>query len=149
MKSKFVFVSGAAKGHVNPMIGVAQTLVERGHEVTWLCFPVSSEQFQRAGLRAISILEESPPFDFPVDGEGLVQTFADEKRLNSWLRKLLIEAVEPALEQTRRHLRELNPDVVVFDPMLFVAAIASHLEGKVHVGLSSGLNPVTPEHFEA
>ncbi|RYZ71283.1 MAG: glycosyltransferase [Proteobacteria bacterium] len=33
--------------------------------------------------------------------------------------------------------------------MLFVAAIASHLEGKVHVGLSSGLNPVTPEHFEA
>lgn len=142
-------MSGAAKGHVNPMVGVAQELVSRGHDVTWLCFPQVSDQFARAGVKAVSILENVPPMDFPVSGEPLVQTFGDSKRLNKWLRTLLLDVVEPSLESARRVLRAANPDVVAFDPMLFVAALASSLENRIHVGLSSGLNPVTPEGFEA
>ncbi len=143
----FIFISGTAKGHVNPLIGVAQELKLRGHSVCWLCIPHKNEQIEKGGIEAVSLFDSYAESKIPLAGQALAEVIGDSEQLTQWLRALLITPTELTVPYLQNKLRELGPDIVLFDPMLFSAPIACYLEGIKHIGISSGLNPVTPANF--
>jgi MGT family glycosyltransferase len=146
-------VSGVEKGHVNPMVGVAQWLARLGHHVTWLCIPSASEQVRRAGIDCVGLQNgladasaakapETPPL--ATSGPALAALIRQPGALRQWIRALLLDVVPSQIEPCRQQLRQLRPDLVALDPMLYQAVIAAHLERLPWVSLSSSLNPVTP-----
>ena len=135
------------KGHVNPMVGVAQWLLHDGHNVGWCCIPVPSPQVAMLGVEVVSVDGLPVPADFPTDGPALAQLVRDPVALLVWIRRLLLESVPAQIEPIRSTLGKWKPDAIALDPMLYGAIIAAHLEHIPYAGISSSLNPVTPDDF--
>ena len=147
--SRVLFATIPEKGHVNPLVGVAQHLERRGHVRAFAAAADLGEHLRRAGLAARSIVLDAPPLP-----EGFVtrgRAFADKIRepawLRAWIKALLIDAVEGQLPAVAAAIRSERPDVVVTDPMLYAAVLAAEIEGVPWAGVSSSLNPVTPEDW--
>jgi len=61
----------------------------------------------------------------------------------------LLETVDDEVEGLRALLRAHGIDVLVVDPMYYAAIIAAQCEGIPWAGVSSSLNPVTPNHWRS
>jgi len=144
--ARLLLVSTAEKGHLHPLVGVAQHLRQAGHTVGWLCLPRAPPQVVRCGAEPLELPGEPEP---GVRG-GLAFTalVRDPLGLRSWIQGLLLDAVPAQVEPMRRLLRAWRPDAVGLDPMLYGAVIAAEREGLPYLGISSSLNPVTPEDWE-
>jgi len=146
--SRVLLVTTPEKGHVNPMAGVARWLLRSGHATAWLCLPEPSEQVNRLGVEQLRLsLPVSGP-DLPMRGERIARIVRDPPALAAWIRALLLDAVPVLIEPVREAIRRWRPDVIGLDPMLYAAIIAAHLEHVPYVGISSSLNPVTPDSFD-
>ncbi|MBZ0120555.1 MAG: glycosyltransferase, partial [Sandaracinaceae bacterium] len=140
-------VTSRERGHVHPIVGVAQELALRGHEVGWCFLPSAPEGAELTGARAVDITSSNVTPGV-TGGAELASLLRDPPRLRAWIRALLIEGAEPLIEPVREAIRRFDPDVVAPDPMLYGAILAAHLEGRPWTSLSSSLNPVTPRNFD-
>jgi zeaxanthin glucosyltransferase len=139
---RFLFTVIPEKGHVNPMIGPAMRLQERGHHVAFHAPRDISAQLRAAGLMQLdSGAAPVPPSDLN-RGAFFAEKVLDQHWLRGWIKKMLVDEVPDQIEPMRRALRDWQPDVVVTDPMLYAAAIAAALEGVPWVAVSNSLNPV-------
>jgi MGT family glycosyltransferase len=144
-----LLVTSPEKGHLNPMMGVAQWLHRDGHHVGWLCLPEPSPQLARAGV-PIEVVEAHlppPPPGAPelvVGGEALARLVRDEAALRSWIRTLLLDLVPAQIEPVRAAVRGFRPDVIALDGMQYAAVIAAHLEQVPYAGISSALTLLEP-----
>jgi MGT family glycosyltransferase len=146
--SRLLLVSTPEKGHVNPLVGVAQWCRRAGHHVGWLAIPRPSEQIRTLGVEPLGLPEDAEVPEHVTGGEQLARIARDPIALRGWIRRLLLDAVPGQVEPVRRVLRAFRPDAVGLDPMLYQAAIAAHLEAIPWLGISSSLNPITPESIE-
>ena len=144
--ARFLVMSTAEKGHLNPLVGVAQWLERLGHELVWLCIPAPAEQLSLLGFQAIGLDGDAPPH--VTSGPELARLVRSGDGLRRWIRSLLLDAVPSQIEPVRAVLRDVRPAALALDPMLYQGVIAAHLEGIPWLGVSSSLNPVTPRDLD-
>jgi MGT family glycosyltransferase len=98
-------------GHAFPAIALGRELAARGHDVTLESWSKWREHAEREGMRFAAAPEYHV---FPTEGRAL---------------KPYVAAVRASAE-TRRLIRELDPEVVVADILTVAAALAAELEGR-------------------
>lgn len=148
---KILIVTIPEKGHINPMIGVAQHLQQAGFELAFFSQVNISEQLQAAGLHqqvyydtsAVNIDES-----FVTRGKEFVEKLQDLAWLRNWIRTLLIDAVPAQVKLLQQVVEDFQPAVIVADPMVYAAAIVADRLQIPWAGVSSSLNPVTPDGWE-
>jgi len=137
------------RGHIHPFLGAAQAIVDRDARVSfWAPRDVGPL------LSPLGFTDASAPLGAGAPaaehrGEAFAELIADRERLRAWIRTMLVDTVEPAIEPLRAHLRASRPDVVVIDPMFYAAAIAAHEERIPWLGLSTSLNPCIRDDVES
>lgn len=145
--ARIVLMSTMEKGHVNPVVGVAQWLRRMGHTVGWLCIPHPEEQVLKLDVEVLPFNPPPPP-ELPTRGEEIAALVRDNERLRPWLKTLLLDAVPAQIEPVRQSLRNWRPDLVALDPMLYQGVIAARAEGIPLATISSSLNPATPASLD-
>src|SRR5262245_66671101 len=118
----------AEKGHLNPMVGVAQWLMRDGNHVGWLTIPEPAAAVAGLGVEVVPLPHVAPAPPLVTGGEELARLVLDRDRLRAWIRTLMLDAVPGQIEPVRAALRGFRPDVVALDGMLYQGAIAAHLE---------------------
>lgn len=142
---RILFISIPEKGHLNPMIGPAVHLQKRGHTVAFFAGRNVSSQLQRAGLEYVP---EMLSFEEPASenrGDQFARQIRDREWLRGWIKRLLVDAAEAQVQPLRSVIRNFRPDIIVTDPMIYAAIIASHEERIPWVAMSNSLNPVLDE----
>ena len=136
------------KGHLNPYIGPAQALQALGAEVTFHAAADISAQLRAAGIERFVCPRTPAPGDTH-RGAAFAERVRDAAWLRQWIRTLLVDAAEDAIEPLRAVIREIRPDIVAIDPMVYAAAIACDLEGVPWAAVSNSLNPVLPDELDS
>jgi zeaxanthin glucosyltransferase len=139
---RFLFISIPEKGHLNPMIGPAAHLRDRGHVVAFFADRDVSGQLRRAGLEVVPEMAAQPAPLAENRGDVFAHQVRDREWLRDWIKRLLVEEAEFQVEPLRAIIRRFRPDVVVTDPMIYGAVIAAHEEKLPWVAMSNSLNPV-------
>ncbi|XXF81245.1 glycosyltransferase [Myxococcaceae bacterium GXIMD 01537] len=117
--ANIVIVPENLTGCINPTLGLARKLVQRGHRVTFMCRPDLEERIRRQGFEFAPMLEELYPkgsFEqekrHEAEGGGFLKRIAgNARRRNELFRQGYFERVT----------RPLAPDLFIVD-----AALASH-----------------------
>jgi len=136
------------KGHLNPYIGPAQALQAAGAEVTFHAPADISAQLAAAGIAQFVGPRTPPPGDTH-RGPAFAERVRDAAWLRGWIKALLVDAAEEAIEPLRAVIRQTRPDVVAIDPMVYAAAIACELEGVPWAAISNSLNPALPDSLDS
>ncbi|MBO4225250.1 glycosyltransferase [Bradyrhizobium neotropicale] len=118
---KVLIASTPATGHLNPLLAVARGLIDERHEVTFLTGSVLRSRVEAigAGFRA---LPAGADFDLRVMDEVVpeLKTIAPGPQ---WLRiameRLFVDAIPAQHAGLQLALRDVRPDVVVGDDMIF------------------------------
>ena len=145
---RVLLASSPEKGHVNPLLAVAQHLVRAGHHVGWLTLPEPSHELAAHGIEVLRLPGHVPAPAHVTGGEELARLVRDEATLRRWIRSLLIEAVPAQVAPVRQVLRAFRPDRLALDGMQYGAVIAAHLEGLPWVGVSSALTLLEPSGLD-
>lgn len=132
------------RGHFNPLLGPAAALERQGVEVVWGVAADIREELRHVGAQQVLTPDDAAPPSPSLRGAALSEIIADPPALRSWIRALLVDAQPQLVEPFRRMIREVRPQVVAIDTMVYAAAIAAELEGVPWVGWSTSLNPVIP-----
>lgn len=122
---RFLFVVPPMTGHVNPTIGVAARLVERGHRVAW----AGHEPLLRAVLGPDAQV-------FPCDVPPSTATWSDrssEVRSMKSIKVMWEQLLEPLAHSmvpgVRAAVEEFGPDVVVADQQALAGALVAGERG--------------------
>jgi zeaxanthin glucosyltransferase len=143
--SRILIATSPEKGHLNPMIGVAQWLRRLGHAVGWLCIPEPAPQLAKLGVEVLHLPRpEAPAPAIETGGEALARLVLDEVALGKWIRGLLIDAVPALLEPVRQTVRDFRPDLMALDGMQYAAVLAAQGLGIPWAGVSSALSLLEP-----
>ncbi len=118
---KVLIASTPATGHLNPLLAVARGLIDEQHDVTFLTGSVLRPRVEAigAGFRA---LPAGADFDLRVMDEVVpeLKTIAPGPQ---WLRiameRLFVDAIPAQHAGLQLALRDVRPDVVVGDDMIF------------------------------
>ena len=145
---RVMLMTSAEKGHLNPMVGVAQWLMDDGHDVGWLVIPEPAAQLETLGVEVVTL--EGPPEAPPLvtGGEALARLVLDAEALRGWIRMLLLEAVPGQVDGVRAAIRGFRPDVMALDGMLYQGVIAAQAEGIPYAGVSSALTLLEPPELD-
>lgn len=146
---RVLLISSAEKGHLNPMVGVAQWLMRDGHHVGWLTVPEPAPQLRALGVEVVTLPGGPPAPPLVTGGAALARLVLDERALGDWIRRLLLDAVPGQIEPARRAMRGFQPDVVALDGMVYQGVLAAHLEGLPWAGISSALTLLEPPEVDS
>ncbi|MBU1537285.1 glycosyltransferase [Myxococcota bacterium] len=142
------FATIPEKGHLNPMIGTAQYLQEMGEQVIFTAPKDMSAQLEKAGLNFDTSLVMNMD-SRPTQGKELVDLIKDPQSLDQWIRQLLLADLTPQVNAYTEYYKNLSPDVVVVDPLLYAPVIAAHSLNIPWVALSNSLNPVINDQMKS
>jgi zeaxanthin glucosyltransferase len=140
---RILLASTKERGHLNPMIPVAQALRRRGHHVGWLCLPTAPANPPPIDIDWVTAKLPTGP-EMATDGEELAALVRQPRLLADWIRTLLLDAVPMQLNPLQQAIEAFRPDVIGTDPMLYGVVLGCHRLKLPWVGISSSLNPVTP-----
>lgn len=146
--TRILFCVIPEKGHLNPYIGPAQALQALGADVAFHAAADISPQLRAAGIDRFVGPQASPPGDTH-RGAAFAERIRDAAWLRQWIKSLLVDAAADAIEPLRTTIRDLQPDVVAIDPMVYAAAIACELEGVPWAAVSNSLNPALPDDLDS
>lgn len=142
----------ASKGHLNPLVGVVQWLMSRGHQVSWLPLPAAFGPADRAQLADVGVeVVEPPPLPpgaLPSHAELNVISM-DPTRIWEAYRAFLLDPVPHLLPEIDALLRRLRPDIALIDTMAYTGIIACEQAGVPWVGACAGLKLLHPPGFSA
>lgn len=120
-------------GHVRPLLTVAGTLVEHGHDVT--CYFGST--FEVAARRAgADVLPMTDGLDY--DENSVERVFGERpknpvKRIAHDIAQIFVASAPPYLRDLRRFADDWRPDVLVSDTAHLPSALLAELEGIPYV----------------
>lgn len=147
--SRILFTSIPEKGHLNPMIGPAAHLRDRGHTVAFYASRDVSAQLREAKLAAVTEMITQPPPSGDNRGDVFARQVCDRDWLRIWIKGILVEAAEEQISPLRNVIRNFKPDIIVTDPMIYAAIIAAHEENLPWVALSNSLNPTLDDSVKS
>lgn len=128
--ARFLLLTGAAAGHVNPVMQIARKLVGRGHEVVWITGRRYQEKVESTGARFHPFPAESDPgmmeiYEFfPEYGKlkGLAQT-------KYMFKHMCIDRCPGMLETIDTVLADFPADVLVGDTVVWAPYVKSLMGG--------------------
>lgn len=147
---KILIVTIPEKGHINPMTGVAQHLQQMGYQLGFFSQVDITPQLRKAGLEGPVFFDPEPVNidpQFITKGADFVEKLADKAWLRQWIKTLLIDAVPHQVQLLEKVVQEFAPAVIVTDPMVYAAALVAHAHNIPWAGISSSLNPITPDDW--
>ncbi|MBS7529630.1 glycosyltransferase family 1 protein [Hazenella sp. IB182353] len=134
--------NGNSRGHMNPLISVAQQLVAWGHRVHWLALPHNMpvdvvKQLTSDGIEVI----DSPPLSServkkPAE---LAKLALDTEKNWQAYQSFLLDPIEEQLDETMKKIKAIQPDVIALDTIVYTGKIAAHLLHVPYVGICAGL----------
>jgi len=141
----------ASKGHLNPLIGVAQHVGRQGHEVAWMSLPRSmgaedSAQVRSAGTAILptpTLVEDIIP-----SAQELSRLALDPKRVWEAYRSFLLAPVPQLLDALCLTIQKFAPDAIAVDCMTYVGIIAAHRLGVPYLGVCAGLKILKDGPFQ-
>ena len=134
---RILFSSTSGAGHVGPLLPVARSFAERGHEVLFLIAPAGRHIPAEAGFA----VHEAPPPD-PERDRVLQEAIRQDPKARTVLinrdffGRLCTEATLPAAEEL---CASWKPDLVVHEPCDYASPIAADRAGIPHVQVAIGL----------
>ena len=134
---RILFSSTAGAGHVGPLLPVARSFADRGHEVLFLIAPAGRRIPAEAGFA----VHEAPPPD-PEQDRVLQEAIQQDPKARTVLinrdffGRLCTEATLPAAEEL---CSSWKPDLVVHEPCDYASPIAANRAGIPHVQVAIGL----------
>ena len=147
--TRILFVVIPEKGHINPYIGVAQKLRQRGCEVAFYAAHDISGQLGAAGLDGfLGEFTKGPPPDHN-RGAFFAERVRDEQWLRAWIQELLVDNVSQQVAGLNEIVKEFRPSLIVTDPMAYQAGIVAEQNKCKWVAVSNSLNPVLNEEIES
>ncbi len=146
--TRILFCVIPEKGHLHPYIGPAQALQDAGVEVVFHAAADISRQLAAAGLHRFAGPPDAPA-ETPHRGAGFAERVRDPAWLRDWIKMLLVDLAADAVDPLRAVIRDVRPDAVAIDPMVYAAAIACELEGVPWAAVSNSLNPVLPDGLDS
>ena len=144
---KIIFAVHPEKGHVNPMIGTAQALVDLGHSVSVVATGDIEAQIQAAGLsfhRDLVGAAEAPP-----SGRELVEFIEKRENMVQFLEIGFIQMAEKQVSAYAEFFAQAKPDLLIIDPMNYAAILAAEVRNIPWVGVSSSLTSVLPDNLRS
>jgi zeaxanthin glucosyltransferase len=142
----------ASKGHLNPLVGVVQHLMARGHRVSWLPLPAAAGPADRGQLTDVGVeVVDTPvlPAGILAGPRQLASVARDPARVWAAYHSFLLAPVPHQLDAVGALLRRLRPDVALIDTMSYTGIIACELAGVPWVGACAGLKLVHPPGFSS
>lgn len=152
MKRRVLFVVIPEKGHINPMIGVAQCMYKMNTDVAFFSQVDVSNQLKKANIfcKCYSPLKNPKiPDDLMVHGEDFAIKLKDKIWMQKWIKALLIDSVPNLVLELERVIKKFKPDIIVSDPMIYATAIVAENKNIPWVGISNSLNPLTPKAWKS
>jgi MGT family glycosyltransferase len=128
--SRFLLTTGTGTGHVNPVLPLARTLVERGHEVTWITGRAYGAKVEATGARF-------HPFPEAIDTSlvGVYEFFPEYAALKGlaqtryMLKHLFLDPCSVELETIESVLQQFPADVLVSDVAILAPYFRSETRG--------------------
>jgi MGT family glycosyltransferase len=137
--ARFLFASTPIEGHSSSPLSVMERLVGSGHEVTWLAGSAYAERGRRLGVRHLPFSHWTDysghdPFDFfpqlrGRSGVGLIK---------AGFRDVFIQEARNQVLDIEAALDDTGADVLVADPLVFGAPLASERRGIPYAGIGDG-----------
>jgi len=147
---RVLFITIPEKGHLNPLIGIAQYIRSKGYTIAFYSQADISTQLSSAGIDCKTFkpkVSNSIPSGFITKGADFALKIKNKEWLRDWIKTLLIDLVPSQLMDIQAVIKQYDPQVVVCDPMVYAGAIASETLGIPWVGVSNSLNPLTPSDW--
>ena len=141
----------ASKGHLNPLIGVAQHVRGQGHEVAWMSLPRSMGADDSAQVRAAgAAILPTPALAGAVipSGEELSRLALDPERVWEAYRSFMLTPVPPLLDSVCLAIRTFAPDAIAVDCMAYAGIIAAHRLAVPYLGVCAGLKILKAGPFQ-
>lgn len=132
----------ASKGHLNPLIGVAQHVRCRGHEVGWMSLPRAMGEDDSSQVRATgATIVPTPTLADAIipSGRELSRLALDPERVWEAYRSFLLAPVPHLLDAVCEAIRAFAPDAIAVDCMTYVGIIAAHRLEIPYLGVCAGL----------
>ncbi len=149
MSLRVLFTVIPEKGHIHPLLGVAQELQERGHTVAFHAPADIRPQLARAGIARFLGPDTLPPPPDANRGAEFAARVRDAAWLRGWIEELLVSRAPAAVPPLEQAMERFRPDLVVTDPMVYAAALAAHRRGLPWVAVSNSLNPALSDEMES
>ena len=134
---RILFSSTAGAGHTGPLLPVARSFADRGHEVLFLLPAVGRRVADDAGFA----VHEAPPPD-PEQDREIQRAIERDPRARTvlinrdYFGRLCTEATLPAAEEL---CASWKPDLVVHEPCDYASPLAAHRAGIPHLQVAIGL----------
>lgn len=155
---RILFATYSEKSHLFSMVPLAWAFRAAGHEVRVASNPELEESITRTGLTAVSVGHDHdlwrvlrsvlgatrwaqvPPFDvadLPSEQLSWDPLKSGYEMIVPWWLRLINEAIGADLVE---YCRWWRPDLVVWEPTTYVAAVAAEAVGAAHVRLTLGVD---------
>jgi UDP:flavonoid glycosyltransferase YjiC (YdhE family) len=130
---RVLFVAIPERGHMNPLIAVAQRLERAGHEVAFFAHGDIASMLAAAGLAArLSTLPDARP----AQRKGALR-HGDVVWLARWFEIGIANVLRDAmLDATARAIDEFRPDVMAIDPLAYHGVVVADARAIPWAGLS-------------
>ena len=134
---RILFCSTAGAGHTGPLLPVARSFADRGHEVLFLLPAAGRRVADDAGFA----VHEAPPPD-PEQDREIQRAIERDPRARTvlinrdYFGRLCTEATLPAAEELCANWK---PDLVVHEPCDYASPLAAHRAGIPHLQVAIGL----------
>jgi UDP:flavonoid glycosyltransferase YjiC (YdhE family) len=132
----------ASKGHLNPLVGVAQYVRRAGHEVGWLSLPAAMGPGDAGQVRAAGAVVLRGP-DVPEGvirgGPELSRLALDPARASEAYRSFLLDPLPHLVGPVGAVVRGFAPEAIAVDCMCYGGILAAHRLGVPYLGVCAGL----------
>lgn len=152
MNKRILFVVIPEKGHINPMIGVAQCLYKKQINIAFFSQIDISNQLKKAGINCkcyTPVTIPNIPDELIAHGEIFAEKIKDKIWMQKWIKTLLIDSIPSLVEELNQVVNLFNPNIIVSDPMVYATAIVAENKNIPWAGVSNSLNPLTPKDWNS
>ncbi len=140
-----------SKGHLHPAVELALESKRRGHEVFILPLPSPLGLEDRDQLAHAQIKYLAPP-SLPAgvvkSTDELARLARDPKQVHEAYRSFLVAPLIHQFEQVVAQVRDLKPDIVIYDLLVYAAPLAARKLGIPDIGFCAGLKLIAPDPFQ-
>jgi len=138
---------GSSKGHLHPAIEIALALNQRGHEVALLPLPCNFSASDLAQINRCEIKVITPPplpAGLPLSAEQLGKLVKSVETTHLAFESFLVSPLQHQFSSILRTISEFNPDIVVYDLLVYAAPLAARILNIKDVGYCAGLKLIAP-----
>jgi UDP:flavonoid glycosyltransferase YjiC (YdhE family) len=141
--AKILICSNPITGHINPLLPVAKTLVQRGHAVVWYTGKKFQPKVEKSGAKFIPI---TGAIDY--DDDDLEAAFPDlkglkgMKRLKLEIKKIFIDPIPGQVRDLQKVLRDFPADVIVSEATFNAPFFLRRLQKEKTKWISLGISPL-------